>query len=143
MKKKKHKEEGYYSYDSYESSGNKSKGNILTFFVGIIIFSVGAFMIFQNTIISTHFGLANLIGFDPPFGLVLLPLIIGIIILFFNEHSFLGWFLLIVGALIILLGILMGLEIRFRQTTLFTTIMMYGLTAAGIGITLKGLFGKN
>lgn len=142
MRKKNEKNIG--DYDSQYSSGDgREKGNILTFFTGIVIFCLGAFTILQNTTISTSFGLQGLIGFNPPFGVVLLPLIIGIIILFFNESSFFGWFLVIVGILIILVGILMGLQITFRRTTLFTTIMMYGLTAAGIGVTLKGLFGKN
>jgi len=51
--------------------------------------------------------------------------------------------IVIFGLLIILLGILMGLQITFRRTTLFIAMLMYGMTAAGIGITLKGLFGKS
>ena len=128
---------------SYGESKGREKGNILTFFVGIIIFGLGTFLIFQNTTISSSFGLSRMIGFEPPFGLVLLPLIIGIIVLFFNEKSFLGWLLVIFGVLIILLGILMCLQISFRRTTLFIAIIMYGITSAGIGITLKGLFGKS
>ena len=119
------------------------KGNILTFFVGIIVFLIGVYLIFQNTVISTGFSLTGMLGFTPNFGIVLLPLLIGIIVLFFNHHSILGWFLIILGILIILMGILMGLRIRFMAVTLFEGIIMFGMTAAGIGVTLKGLFGKN
>lgn len=119
------------------------KGNILTFFVGIIVFLIGVYMIFQNTVISTGFSLSGMLGFTPNFGIVLLPLLIGIIVLFFNHHSILGWFLIILGILIILMGILMGLRIRFMPVSLFEGIFMFGMTAAGIGVTLKGLFGKN
>lgn len=145
MKSKKGVDENSFNeYESsYRGSNGRERGNILTFFVGIVVFCVGAFLIFQNTIITTNFGLSGLIGFNPPFGMVLLPLIIGIIVLFFNENSILGWLLVIIGVLLILVGILMGLQISFRRTTLFVTIMMYGLTGAGIGITLKGLFGKS
>lgn len=128
---------------SYGESKGREKGNALTFFVGIIIFGLGTFLIFQNTTISSSFGLSRMIGFNPPFGLVLLPLIIGIIMLFFSEKSVFGWILVVFGVLIILLGILMGLEITFRRTTLFIAILMYGMTAAGIGVTLKGLYGKS
>ena len=119
------------------------KGNILTFFVGIIVFLIGVYMIFQNTIISTGFSLTRMFGFTPNFGIVLLPLLIGIIVLFFNPHNILGWFLIILGILIILMGILMGLRITFMPVSLFEGIFMFGMTAAGIGITLKGLFGIN
>jgi hypothetical protein len=119
------------------------KGNILTFFGGIIVLLVGLYVIFQNTTISTGFTLTRVLGFTPNFGLVLLPLLIGIIVLFFNERSILGWLLIIVGILIIVVGILMGLRIYFRPVSLFEGILMFGMTAAGIGLTLKGLFGKN
>lgn len=129
--------------DNVDCYVKQPKGNIVTFFLGIIVFLVGLYMIFQNTVISTGFTLTKAIGFTPSFGIVLLPLLIGIVVLFFNEHNFLGWFLIIVGILIILIGILMGLRITFLPVSLFDGIFMFGMTAAGIGLTLKGLFGNN
>ena len=141
MKNKNYIEENPNNDNDY--SAEPQKGNILTFFVGIIVFLIGVYMIFQNTVISTGFSLTGMLGFTPNFGIVLLPLLIGIIVLFFNHHSILGWFLIILGILIILMGILMGLRIRFMPVSLFEGIFMFGMTAAGIGVTLKGLFGKN
>lgn len=141
LKKKKYTEENSNNYNDYYKE--PPRGNILTFFGGIIVFLIGVYMIFQNTVISTGFTLTRMLGFTPNFGLILLPLLIGIIVLFFNENSILGWFLIIVGILIILMGILMGLTIRFMPVSLFEGIIMFGMTAAGIGIALKGLFGKN
>ena len=69
-------------------------------------------------------------------------IIIGIILIFFKGKSIIGWILIVLGVLIILLGILAGLRIYFKPISMFETIMMFGLTAAGIGITLKGLYGK-
>lgn len=100
-------------------------------------------MIFQNTIITTGFNLSSIFGFTPNFGLVLIPLLLGVIRLFFDEESVLGWFLVILGVVIIIVGILMGLRIHFRTITLFEGIMMFGMVAAGIGIMLKGVFGKS
>ncbi|SHJ72010.1 hypothetical protein SAMN02745163_02419 [Clostridium cavendishii DSM 21758] len=113
-----------------------------SFFIGLIMFCVGCYLIFQNTTIYTSFNLGGMLGFNPPFGLVLLPLLIGIIILFYKDTSFLGWFLIIFGVISILLGILFGLRISFRPVSLYYTILMYGLTAAGMGVTLRGLIGK-
>ena len=141
MKNKNYIEENPNNDNDY--SAEPQKGNILTFFVGIIVFLIGVYLIFQNTVISTGFSLTGMLGFTPNFGIVLLPLLIGIIVLFFNHHSILGWFLIILGILIILMGILMGLRIRFMPVSLFEGIFMFGMTAAGIGVTLKGLFGKN
>ena len=123
--------------DNNSSSG--SRGSIPAFFIGLILIGVGLFMVFNNTTISTGF---SLFGYRPNFGLVLLPLLIGIIMLFFNTKSIIGWILIVLGVAIIILGILMGLRVYFNRVTLFEGIMMFGCIAAGIGYTLKGLYGK-
>lgn len=138
---KNNSEEKILNFDPYERE--EQKGNILTFFCGIIVFCIGIYMIFQNTIITTGFSLQNIFGFTPNFGVVLIPLLLGIIRLFFDEESVLGWILVIIGILIIIVGILMGLRIHFRAVTLFEGIIMFGMVAAGIGTILKGIFGKN
>ena len=107
----------------------------------MILLCAGIYLIFQNTIISSNFSLEKVIGFTPSFGLVLLPLIIGIVVLF--QFKVMGRLALYCfGMLIILLGILMGLKIRFMPVTLYEAILMYGMTAAGLGLVLRGLLGK-
>lgn len=125
------------------SSKNSSRGNIFTFFIGLAVFCIGIYMVFQNTIIETTFILPRIFGYTPSGGFVLFPLLIGIIILFFNGDSIWGWFLVIVGLLLIVTGIIMGLRIYFNRISLFAGIFMFGTIAAGIGLILKGLYGKN
>ncbi|MBC8059758.1 MAG: hypothetical protein H7Y18_03745 [Clostridiaceae bacterium] len=128
-------------YDNlmYTSS---SQPKYASFFIGLILLLIGIFLIFQNTILTQNFTLVDVIGFNPPFGLVLLPLIIGIGMLFYKKNSILGWILIIFGIITILLGILMGLKIYFKPVTLYVGILMFGLVAAGAGLTLRGLFSK-
>jgi hypothetical protein len=73
------------------------------------------------------------------FGLTLLPLVIGIGLLFFNGKSIAGWLLAGGGAVIIFVGILSNLQIYFQQTTLFNTILMLTLFAAGLGLMARAL----
>ena len=73
------------------------------------------------------------------FGLTLLPLLAGIGILFCNGKSVIGWLLTIAGTAIILASILMNMDIYFRQTTLFNTIVMLGLLFGGLGILARSL----
>jgi len=73
------------------------------------------------------------------FGLSLLPLIVGIGLLFFNGRSVAGWLLLFVGVVIIFLGIITNLQIYFQQTSLFNTIIMLVLLAGGIGLVARSL----
>jgi len=73
------------------------------------------------------------------FGLSLLPLLLGLGLLFFNGRSFSGWFLTGAGAVIIFVGILAHLEIYFRPTSLFNTLLMLVLLVAGLGLVARSL----
>ena len=89
----------------------------------------------QVTVTSNfwHFGAFN------GFGLSLIPLIIGIGLLFFNGRSIIGWLLTLAGAVIIFVGILTNLDIYFRPTSLFNTITMLVLLAGGIGLIARSI----
>jgi uncharacterized protein len=73
------------------------------------------------------------------FGLTLIPLVIGLGLLFFDGRSIAGWALTLGGAIIIFVGILANLEIYFRQTTLFNVILMLTLFAAGLGLMARAV----
>jgi uncharacterized protein len=73
------------------------------------------------------------------FGLTLLPLVIGIGLLFFNGRSIAGWLLAGGGAVIIFVGIISNLQVYFQQTSLFNTILMLTLFAAGLGLMARAL----
>ena len=78
-------------------------------------------------------------GGQGSFGLSLLPLLAGIAFLFFDGRSLIGWLLTAVGAVIILAGVLMHMEIYFRQTSLFNTLVMLGLLFGGLGLVARSL----
>ncbi|HET6974685.1 MAG TPA: hypothetical protein VFI24_00065 [Pyrinomonadaceae bacterium] len=111
-------------------------GGIAEFFLGLAMAVAGAYLIVSHVIVSSSFWS---IGGYNTFGLSLVPLIIGIGILFFNGKSVVGWLLLIVGVVIIFAGILMNLQIYFQATSLFNTIVMLVLLAGGIGLIFRAL----
>ncbi len=73
------------------------------------------------------------------FGLSLVPLLVGIGLLFFNGRSLLGWLLSGAGALIILAGIIANLGVYFQPSSLFDTLMILGLIAGGLGLVARAL----
>ena len=77
-----------------------------------------------------------------PEGLLILPFLIGIIILIATDKPVIGWIFIIVGVIILLLSVLMAMKFTWKQTSLFQTILMFGLIAAGAGFIVKGMFGK-
>ncbi|HEY3382461.1 MAG TPA: hypothetical protein VGK32_11875 [Vicinamibacterales bacterium] len=111
-------------------------GGIGQFIIGVVMAAVGAYLLLNQVQVTTsgwYFWGTN------SFGLTLLPLLIGIGVLFFNGRSIIGWFLTVVGFAIIVAGILMNLDIYFRQTSLYNTLVMLGLLAGGLGLIARAL----
>ena len=111
-------------------------GGVVEFFIGLAMAVAGAYMLISRVTVTSSFW--DFGGYNS-FGLSLLPLIIGIGIVFFNGKSIIGWALVFIGAVIIFSGIIMNLQIYFQPTSLFNTIIMLILFAGGIGLIVKAI----
>jgi hypothetical protein len=108
------------------------------FLAGVVMAAAGGYLLTSQVQVTT--GVWHFWG-GASFGLTLLPLLVGIGFLFFNGKSILGWLLTIAGLAIIFAGILMNLDIYFRTTSLFNTLVMLVLLAGGIGLIARSLRG--
>src|ERR671938_1771354 len=113
-----------------------TSGGIGMFLLGLAMAVAGGYMLTNQVTVTSGFW--QLWGYNT-FGLSLLPLIIGVALLFFDGKSIAGWLLLFVGVVIIFTGILMNLQIYFQSTSLFNTVMMLVLLAGGIGLIARSL----
>jgi hypothetical protein len=111
-------------------------GGIGQFFIGLVMAVVGGYLLLQQVQVTTSFWNFGRYG---SFGLTLLPLLIGVALLFYDGKSIAGWMLTALGAAIILAGILMNMDIYFRQTSLFNTLVMLGLLFGGLGLIARSL----
>lgn len=97
---------------------------------------IGVYLVLNQVQVTTSFWSFGRFG---GFGPTLLPLLVGVAVLFYNGRSVVGWLLTGLGLAIILAGILMNMDIYFRQTTLFNTIVMLGLLFGGVGLVARSL----
>jgi hypothetical protein len=113
-----------------------TQGGVGQFFLGLLMAVGGAYLLTSQVSVSSGFW-----GWFGPqtFGLTLLPLVIGIGLLFFDGRNRAGWLLTAAGAAIIFLGILMNLRIYFEPTSLFNTLLMLVLLAGGLGLVARSL----
>jgi len=111
-------------------------GGVGEFLLGLGMAVAGAYMLTERvTVTSGHWSLWG----HSAFGLSLLPLVIGIGLLFYNGRSIAGWLLTFAGAVIILAGIITNLQVYFQPTSLFGTVVMLVLLAGGIGLVARSL----
>ena len=119
----------------FKGAGGTS-GGVIEFFIGLAMAVAGAYMLTNQVVVTSSYWTAW--GYNT-FGLSLLPLIIGIAIIFFNGKSIIGWILLFIGVVIIGAGILMNLQVYFQPTSLFNTVTMLILLAGGIGLIARSI----
>jgi hypothetical protein len=108
------------------------------FFAGLVMIAVGVYLVFDRVTVHTSFW-HFFGGPQTSFGMTLLPVLTGVGFLTFNGKSLFGWLLAVGGLAIILAGVLMNLDIYFRPASLWTTLVMFGLIAGGLGLFAKGL----
>jgi hypothetical protein len=111
-------------------------GGVGSFFIGLAMVIGGSYLLLAHVTVTSGFW--RFFGYNA-FGLSLLPLLVGVGVLFFDGKAILGWALAAGGSLIILLGILSNLSIYFRPTSLFDTLLMLFLIAGGLGLVARSL----
>lgn len=128
-----------YTYGMSEArlrGAGGTEGGVGTFLIGFVMAVAGGWLLTNQVTVASGFWRFG--GYNT-FGLSILPLVIGIAVLFFNGRSVIGWLLSIAGAVIIVAGILTNLAIYFRPTSLFNTVIMLVLLAGGIGLVARSL----
>lgn len=111
-------------------------GGVGAFFGGAAMVVAGGYLLLTRVTVTS--GGWFFYGMNA-FGLSLVPLLIGIGLLFFNGRSLAGWCLTVAGALIIVVGIISNLSIYFRPSSLFDTLVILILIAGGLGLVARSL----
>lgn len=125
---------------------NKSAGKDLALFLaGIFMCAGGVYLFLSNVDVSTSmFGAGGGINFwgliggnGIPTGMITIPLIIGIVMLFFAPNSVLSKIVTALGLLIIILGVISSTTLRFRTTNAFNYVLMVILIFGGAAMILR------
>lgn len=113
-----------------------TQGGVGEFLLGLAMAIGGGYLFLNQVTVTSSFW--TIWGYNA-FGLTLLPLLLGIGLLFFNGKSKLAWLLTFGGAVIILLGIIANLTVYWQSTSLFNTIIIFTLLAGGLGLVARSL----
>jgi hypothetical protein len=109
-------------------------GGVGHFFLGLTLTGLGLYLFLSRvTVVSNAWTIFGFSGF----GAALIPLILGIALLFFNARSIAGWVLAVGSFLVIVFGIITNLTFFFMPTNLVVTLLMMGMMGAGLGLVLR------
>lgn len=120
-----------------------SHGGEWQFLAGLMMMVAGFYLLLNSISIATHFGfgmrLYGIGGFGITSGMLMLPFIAGVIMIFYNSKNPFGW-LLAVGAIVALIaGVLAAAQFRFNAMSAFDLIVILVLSFGGLGLFLKSL----
>ena len=111
-------------------------GGLGEFLMGFVMACVGGYLLSNQVTVGGSYW--SFWGTNS-FGITLIPLLFGVAILFFNGRSWAGWLLTIAGALFILAGVIANMQIYFRPTSLFNTLLMLILLVGGVGLIARSV----
>jgi hypothetical protein len=115
-------------------------GGLGEFIFGLIMSCVGGYLLSnQVTVVGSYWSFWG----TNSFGITLIPMLLGVAILFFNGKNAIGWLLAAAGGLFILAGVIANLHIYFQPTSLFNTLVMLVLLVGGLGLIARSLRGHH
>jgi hypothetical protein len=141
--------------------------DFLTFLLGGALFAAGVFLFLNQVMVASSGGLGGLgrwggvyrqgirygtgagwglpdfAGFSSGAGLLMIPLGIGVALLFMQAYRKIAWFLIWGSAAALVAGILHGLSLRFMPTTLWALVAMVVMIASGAGLMFRALYTYN
>jgi hypothetical protein len=120
-------------------------GGVGQFFLGLGLMALGAYLFLQSVQVTTGFAFGAPLfagygyGYGVPGGVLLIPLAIGVAMIFYNGASLPGWLLALGSPGLLTAGIVMSLRFSLAGVSLFELLAVLGTFAAGLGLFLRSL----
>lgn len=112
----------------------------LCYFGGLGLIGCGILMLFQHVTVGS--GFMGLLGMGSGgFGLLLIPLLVGIGWMFYDSKSRAGWMITAGSCALIFFAVISSLKMNFPNLSLLSTVMMLLPFAFGGALLLKGMGG--
>lgn len=124
-----------------------SSGGVGLFFIGLVMMCGGFYMLLNAITVSSNFGLGSrLFGFSGfgsnvgiTGGMIMIPFIFGIGMIFYNSKNLLGWILSIGSITALIFGVISTVRFNLRTMSSFELIVILVLAVGGIGLFLRSL----
>ncbi len=120
-----------------------SSGGIGLFLVGLVMMCGGFYLLLNAISVTSNFSLGyrlyNVGGMGITGGTILIPLIFGIGIIFYNARNLLGWLLTLGSLTALIFGVLSSVRFNLRTMTTFDLLVILVLAIGGLGLFLRSL----
>ena len=120
-----------------------SDGGTGSFLIGLIMMVGGGYLLLNGIVVRPNFGIGSRVfgigGVSITSGMVLIPFMFGVGMIFYNSRNWAGW-ILAVGAMIALVfGVIANMTLQLERMSAFDLIVILVLLVGGIGLFLRSL----
>jgi drug/metabolite transporter (DMT)-like permease len=120
-----------------------TKGGVGQFLIGFIMMVAGGYLFLDAVHVVNQFslgrGLFMMSNFQVTGGMVLVPFVFGIGMIFYNSRNYLGWFLALASMTMLFFGVITSIDFRLRSMSAFELLTILVLFIGGIGLFLNSL----
>ncbi|MES2015032.1 MAG: hypothetical protein V4484_00945 [Pseudomonadota bacterium] len=121
-----------------------TSGGTFGFLIGLLMASAGAYLLLDNIIVSSNWGLGVPFyrfggGWNVTGGALLIPFMFGVGWIFYNSRAPWGWVLAAGSLAAIIFGVLMNLSISLRSMPLLSLLIILVLLVGGLGLFARSL----
>lgn len=124
-----------------------TSGGLGHFFIGLIMMCGGFYMLLNAITVTSSFGMGmRLYGFSAgggnfnvTSGMIMIPFIFGVGLIFYNSKNILGWVLSIGSITALIFGVISSIRFSFRTMSSFDLIVILVLAVGGLGLFLRSL----
>lgn len=122
-------------------------GGVGEFLLGVLMMCGGFYLLLNAITVQSNFGMGmRLYGFSfygnaigVTSGMVMIPFMFGIGMIFFNSKNLIGWLLAIGSLAALIIGVIAGIQFHFRAMSAFDLIVILVLAIGGLGLFLRSL----
>jgi uncharacterized protein len=117
------------------------------FILGILMMCGGFYLLLSSISVASNFGMGlHMYGFSAfgqsygiTSGMVMIPFIFGVGMLFYNANSVLAWVLTLGSMTALIFGVISSIHFGFRNMSAFELIVILVLAFGGLGLFLQSL----
>ncbi len=115
------------------------------FILGLLMMCGGFYLLLSGIVVSSNFGMSTrLFGFGSGFGvtsgMIVIPLLIGIGMVFYNAKNYIGWFLMLGSFTALIFGVIASVSMNLRTMSAFDLIAILVLAIGGLGLFVRSLY---
>lgn len=124
-------------------------GGLISFFAGLGMMGTGFYMLLSKIMVSVNFGIGARLyhyksagggfSFGLTTGMIFIPMLLGIGMIFYNSKSIWGWALAGISLAAMVFGVISNTRISMQTMTSFDLIVILVLAFGGTGLFLRSL----